>query len=168
MWFLQVVRELRVPFYLPSTLATGQACHTIKKYVIYTQSYISYELPQWLRGKDFAGNAEDMGLIPWSEEPLEEEMAIRSSGFQAIRLPEKPHGQRRLEGYSPWDRRVGHDSVTEQQSQLWAKLPRGIFPCTFPRPLLLHRVFCGWVTTLPQPSLFSEEFHLAKSFLLVK
>ena len=101
MWFLQVVRELRVPFYLPSTLATGQACHTIKKYVIYTQSYISYELPQWLRGKDFAGNAEDMGLIPWSEEPLEEEMAIRSSGFQAIRLPEKPHGQRRLEGYSP-------------------------------------------------------------------
>ena len=30
-------------------------------------------------------------------------------------LPEKPHGQRSLAGYSPWGRNVRHDLVTEQQ-----------------------------------------------------
>ena len=28
-------------------------------------------------------------------------------------LPGKSHGQRSLEGYSPWDCRVGHDSMTD-------------------------------------------------------
>ena len=126
-------------------------------------TYLRFGFPGGSVGKESACDMGDPGSIPGLGRSPGEGNGNHSS------IPVgKSYGQRRLEGYSPWDRRVGHDSVTEQQSQLWAKLPRGIFPCTFPRPLLLHRVFCGWVTTLPQPSLFSEEFHLAKSFLLVK
>ena len=53
--------------------------------------------------KESACNAGDLdawvGKIPWSTEwqPL--------PGF----LPGKSHGQRNLEGYSPWGCRVGHD-----------------------------------------------------------
>ena len=39
------------------------------------------------------------------EDPPEEVMATHSS-ILAWRIP---HGQRSLVGYSPWDRRVGHD-----------------------------------------------------------
>ena len=36
-------------------------------------------LPQWLDGKESACSAEDTGLIPGGEDPLEKEMAIHSS-----------------------------------------------------------------------------------------
>ena len=62
------------------------------------------------------------------EDPQEKGMATHSSI-----LPGEFHGQRSLGDYSPWDHTVRHDSVTEQQqSQLSAKLQRGIFPRTFP------------------------------------
>ena len=45
------------------------------------------------------------------KDPLEEEMAAHS-----VFLPGKSHGQRSLEGYSPWGCRVGHDLATEDIS----------------------------------------------------
>ena len=36
-------------------------------------------LPQWLDGKESACSAEDTGLIPGGEDPLEKEMATHSS-----------------------------------------------------------------------------------------
>ena len=47
--------------------------------------------------KDPLANAGDMGLIPESGNPVEDEMASHSSI-----LARKFHGQRSLEGYSPW------------------------------------------------------------------
>ena len=47
------------------------------------------------------------------EGPLEEGIATHSSI-----LPGESHGQRGLEGYSPWGcKRVGHDLVTKQQQK---------------------------------------------------
>ena len=48
-----------------------------------------------------------IGKIPWRRE------------WQPtlVLLPEKSHGQRNLEGYSPWGRkRVRHDIATQQQN----------------------------------------------------
>ena len=48
------------------------------------------------------------------EDPLEKKMATHFSGF----LPGEFHGQRSLEGYSPWGlKRVRHDLVVKQQQQ---------------------------------------------------
>ena len=47
------------------------------------------------------------------EDPREEEMQP-----SLVFLPGKSHGQRTLEGYSPWGRkRVRHNLVTKQQQQ---------------------------------------------------
>ena len=45
------------------------------------------------------------------EDPLEKEVAIPTPVF----LPRKSHGQRSLEGYSPWSHRVRHDLAIKQQ-----------------------------------------------------
>ena len=61
--------------------------------------YSLLEIPQWLSGKEStcnAGDTEDVGLIPGSEDPLEKGMATHSSI-----LPGEFHGQRSLVGYSP-------------------------------------------------------------------
>ena len=51
-----------------------------------------------------AGDIRGMGLIPGSEDPLEKEMATH------FNIPAwKIHGQRSLEGYSPWGCRLGHN-----------------------------------------------------------
>ena len=62
-------------------------------------------LPWWLRGKEAACNAEDVGLIPRLEGPLEKEMAICSSVL-TWRIPwtEEPSGLQSI-GFQ----RVGHD-----------------------------------------------------------
>ena len=53
--------------------------------------------------KNLSANAGDMGLIPGSEDPLEEEIETHS-----VFLPGKSHEQRSLVGYSSWGRkRVG-------------------------------------------------------------
>ena len=44
----------------------------------------------------------DVCSIPEDEDPLEEEVATHSRIFA---LPGKPHRQRSLEGYSPWNRK---------------------------------------------------------------
>ena len=53
--------------------------------------HLDIGLPWWLSGKESAGNAENLGAIPWRREwqPTPE--------F----LPGEFHGHRSLEGYSP-------------------------------------------------------------------
>ena len=64
--------------------------------------------------KNPPANAGDVGLIPGSEDPLEKEMATRSSI-----LARKSHGQRSLAEYSPQSgKRVGRDLATKQQLYL--------------------------------------------------
>ena len=60
-------------------------------------------------GKESACNERDPGLIPGPEDPLEKDMATYSC------IPAwKFHGQRSLEGYSPWcHKRVEQDLVTK-------------------------------------------------------
>jgi len=53
-------------------------------------------LPWWLRCKESACNARDLGSIPRSGRPLEKGMATHSSI-----LPGEFHGEKILEGYSP-------------------------------------------------------------------
>ena len=55
-------------------------------------------IPWWLSGKEYTCNAGDMGLIPWSERSPGE-----GNGYPLwYSCLEKFHGQRNLEGYSPW------------------------------------------------------------------
>ena len=49
-----------------------------------------------------AGGLRDVGLIPGSEDPLEEGMASQCS---PVFLLGDSHGQRSLGGYSPWGRK---------------------------------------------------------------
>ena len=62
--------------------------------------------------KSLPASAGDIGSIPGLGRSLEKEMATHS-----VFLPGGFHGQRSLVGYSPQDRRVGHDLVTEQQQR---------------------------------------------------
>ena len=62
-------------------------------------------------------NARDAGLISGSEGSPGERKWQPAPGF----LPEKPHGQRSLAGYSPGDCRVRQDLVTKHN----------IYTCTF-------------------------------------
>ena len=50
--------------------------------------------------KSLPANAGDVRSVPGSEDPLEEEMATLP-----VFLLGKSHGQRSLEGYSPWGRK---------------------------------------------------------------
>ena len=61
--------------------------------------------------------------------PLEEEMATHS-----IFLLGKPHGQRSLAGYSPWDYRVGQDLAGEQFRSVAQACPTPYDPmdCSMP------------------------------------
>ena len=69
--------------------------------------------PGGSNGKESPCNEGDLGSIPGLG---------RSPGgghgnpFQCS-CPGNPHGQRSLESYSPWGRRIGHDLSTEQQQQ---------------------------------------------------
>ena len=67
---------------------------------------IVYGLPRWLSGKG----------SPAKQETQVRKIPCRSEWqLTPVVLPEKFHGQRSLEGYSPWvHKRVGHDSVTKQ------------------------------------------------------
>ena len=61
--------------------------------------------------KNLPGYAGDAGLIPGSRRSPGEENGNPPPG-----LPGKSHGQRSMEGYSPWGRKeVRHDLVTEIQ-----------------------------------------------------
>ena len=61
-------------------------------------------LPNGISSKEPACNGGDTGSIPGSGRSLEEGMVTTP-----IFLPGEPHGQRSLEGYSPWGLRVRHD-----------------------------------------------------------
>ena len=73
---------------------------------VYIYIYI-YGFPGSSVLKNLPVNAGDMGLILGQEDPLEKEMATYSSILSG-----KSHGQRRLEDYSPWDRK--ESDMTEQ------------------------------------------------------
>ena len=71
-------------------------------------------LPWWLSDKESSCQCRRyrfdpwLGKIPWR----------RAWQPTLVLLPEKSHGQRSLEGYSPWDlKRVGYDLATKQQQQ---------------------------------------------------
>ena len=57
--------------------------------------------------KESAHNVGDLSLIPGQEDPLEKRMQPTP-----VFLPVEFHGQRSLAGYSPWDRRIGHEGAT--------------------------------------------------------
>ena len=63
-----------------------------------------------------------MGTIPWK----------RKWQPSPVFLPEKPHGQRSLVGYSPWGRNVRHNLATEQQKSFWDFYT--ILPCSHMGP----------------------------------
>ena len=65
-------------------------------------------------GKESAGNAGDLGSIPCSGKSLEKEMATwgRKWPPTPVSLPGEFQGQRRGTGWSLWNRRVGHDCVS--------------------------------------------------------
>ena len=67
-----------------------------------------FEFPGGSDGKASAHNAGDLGSIPGSEDPLEEEMATHSSTV-AWKAPwmEQPNGLQSMEA-----QRVGHDRAT--------------------------------------------------------
>ena len=63
--------------------------------------------------KNLPANARDVGLIPWLVRYPGEE---NGNLLQYSCLPGKSHGQRSLEGYSPWGhKRIGHGLATKQQ-----------------------------------------------------
>ena len=65
------------------------------------------------RGKESACQAGDTGSIPALGRSLGNEIFQGRWQPTPVFLPEKSHGQRSLEGYSPWGHR--HYLATEQQ-----------------------------------------------------
>ena len=62
-------------------------------------------LPWWLSGKEPACQHRSLRFDPWvGKIPWR-----RKWQPTPVFLPGKSHGQRSLVGFSPWDRRVGHD-----------------------------------------------------------
>ena len=75
-------------------------------------------LPWWLSGKESACQCRRHGFDPWVRKiPWR-----RKWQPTPVFLPGESHGQRGLEGYSPWGcKRVGHNIVTEQQQLIQGK-----------------------------------------------
>ena len=78
--------------------------------IIILSAHGSGGVPWWLSSKESACNAGDTGLDPWVRKiPWRREWQPTP-----VFLPGKSHGQRNLEGYSPWGlKRVRHDLVIE-------------------------------------------------------
>ena len=78
-------------------------------------------LPLWLSDKESAWNAGDTEMQVWSlgrEDPLEEEKATHSVYF-----PAESHGQRSLEGCSPWGHKeLGTTEATEHVCRPWSRV----------------------------------------------
>ena len=77
-------------------------------HTIHTWRFVLNLRPHWwLNGNESACSAGDEGFNPW----------VRKSPWRRdwrptqVFLPGESHGQRRLAGYGPWGRRVGHDLV---------------------------------------------------------
>ena len=98
----------------PDTVNTGGAverrepCYTVGGDVDLCSHY---GFPRWLSGKEFTWKCRRCGFNPWV-------MKIpwrRKWQPTPVFLPAKSHGQRSLEGYSPWGcKRVRHDLATQQ------------------------------------------------------
>jgi len=72
---------------------------------LYSSFLYCLKSPQWLRGKESSCKAGDTGSIPgFGRSPR----GGNGNPFQYSCL-KKSHGQRNLEGYSPWGHRVRHD-----------------------------------------------------------
>ena len=72
---------------------------------------ISLGLPQWLSSKESACQCRRCGFSPWVRKILWR----RKWQPTPVSLPGKCHGQRSLEGYSPWGRK---ESDTNEQLTL--------------------------------------------------
>ena len=74
---------------------------------------MTFRLP-WLSSKESAYNAEDMGLTPGGEDPLEKEMAIHFS-IPAWKMPwtEEPAGPQ-----SMGHKRLRYNSASNQQQMI--------------------------------------------------
>ena len=62
-------------------------------------------LPWWLSGKGSTCQCRRHGFDPWVGKIPQR----RKQQPTPVFLPGKPHGQKRLAGYSPWGHRVRHD-----------------------------------------------------------
>ena len=74
--------------------------------------------PGGSNGKESACNAEEPGLIPGLEDPLEEDGAWQPT---LVFLVGESHGQRSLEGYSSWITK--ESDMTEQLTHTFAREP---------------------------------------------
>ena len=78
--------------------------------------------------KNPPANADDAGLISRSGRSPREGIWQPTPVF----LPGEPHGQWRLEGYSPLDcKTVGHDLTIKQQQQTLENMKKNNFICVF-------------------------------------
>ena len=83
------------------------------------ESFVQRGLPSWLSGEESASQCRRPGFNPWVGKIPWRRKRQLTPAF----LPGKSHGQRSLEGYSPWgQKRVGQDLVTKQ-------LSKGTDPC---------------------------------------
>ena len=72
-------------------------------------------LPRWLSGEESTCQCRKCRFHPWVRKIPWRRNWQRTPVF----LPGKLHGQRSLVGYSPWGRRVRHDSATEHALMHW-------------------------------------------------
>ena len=94
---------------------TDRMCMCVCNTHTYTRTWGAV-LPWWLSGKECTCQYRRrrfnpwIGRIPWR----------RSWQLTPVFLLGKSHGQRNLEGYSPWGgKRIGHDLATKQQQQVY-------------------------------------------------
>ena len=77
------------------------------RFLVYTQPL---GIPGWLSSKESTCQCRRCRFDPWVRKiPWRRKLQPTP-----VFLPEKPHGQRSLTGYSPWDcKRVGHNLATK-------------------------------------------------------
>ena len=107
-WILQV-QEPECAWGTPTGKERSGVLQAPFFHLSYLVSLGFYGLPGDTVVKNLPANAGDTGLIPGSGRSLEKEMATHSSI-----LGGKSHGQRSLEGYSPWSHK--QLDMTEQLS----------------------------------------------------
>ena len=92
-----------------NSISGGLAIYQVLIYHIWYSKEQLSPFPGGSAGKESASIAGDQGLIPgWGRSPGE------GNGNPLVFLPGESHGQRSLEGNSPWGhKRVGHDLVNK-------------------------------------------------------
>ena len=99
-------------------------CIYIYMYMCVCVCVCMYGFPWWLSDKEFTYQCRRRAFNPWVRKiPWR-----RKWPPTPVFLPGKSHGQRSLAGCSPWDHeRVGHNSVSKQQTSSFLKWKGGTF-----------------------------------------